>query len=75
MRKTGIHYHKWTPEDDKILICMTQHGASASVIAFLLGVSPEAVKQRRRTLREKIGKNKQLKVSKFVQNVENQKAY
>lgn len=53
MRKTGMHYHKWTLEDDKILICMTQHGASASVIAFLLGVSPEAVKQRRRTLREK----------------------
>lgn len=53
MRKTGIHYHKWTLEDDKMLICMTQHGASASVIAFMLGVSPEAVKQRRRTLREK----------------------
>lgn len=53
MGKIGQHYHKWTPEDDKILICMTQYGASASVIAFLLGVSPEAVKQRRRTLRER----------------------
>lgn len=53
MRKAGQHYHKWTSEDDKILICMTQYGASASVIAFLLGVSPEAVKQRRRTLRER----------------------
>ena len=53
MRRTGISYHKWTPQDDKILICMTQYGASASVIAFLLGVSPEAVKQRRRTLRQR----------------------
>lgn len=53
MRKTGISYHKWTPQDDKILICMMQYGASASVIAFLLGVSPEAVKQRRRTLRNR----------------------
>lgn len=53
MRKSGISYHKWTPQDDKILIFMTQYGASASVIAFLLGASPEAVKQRRRTLRER----------------------
>ena len=53
MRRTGISYHKWTPQDDKILIFMTQHGAKTSVIAFLLGVSPEAVKQRRRTLRKK----------------------
>lgn len=75
MRKTGIHYHKWTPEDDKILICMTQYGASASAIAFLLGVSPEAVKQRRRTLRERNQKSEQSKALAFVQNVENQKVY
>ena len=53
MRKTGISYHKWTPQDDKILMFMTQYGAKASVIAFLLGASPEAVKQRRRTLRKR----------------------
>jgi hypothetical protein len=53
MRRTGISYHKWTPQDDKILIYMTQYGASASVIAFLLGVSPEAIKQRRRTLQNR----------------------
>ena len=56
MGKTGQHYHKWTPEDDKILICMTQYGAKASVVAFLLGVSPEAVKQRRRVLRKRVRK-------------------
>lgn len=51
-------HHTWTEQDDKILICMTQHGASASTIAFLLAVTPEAVKQRRRTLRKKLDAQK-----------------
>lgn len=73
MRKTGISYHKWTSQDDKILIFMTKYGASASVIAFLLGASPEAVKQRRRTLQQRNCKSEQSNAFAFVQNVENQK--
>lgn len=75
MRKTGISYHKWTSQDDKILIFMAKYGASASAIAFLLGASPEAVKQRRRTLRQRNCKSEQSNANAFVQNVENLKRY
>ena len=57
MRKKDISYHKWTEQDDKILICMVKYGAKSSAIAFLLGVSPEAVKQRRKILRQRDSKS------------------